>query len=42
MQGQEAKTQVQGRLQKLVKDKWKSKAMYNNFPNQMDKEYVDL
>ena len=29
-----------GDYNKFVKDKWRTKAMNNKFPNQLDKEYV--
>ena len=29
-------------LKKMVRDKWKEKAMYGKFPNNLDKDHVDV
>ena len=42
MEGQTAETQVQARLQKMVRDKWKEKTMHGKFPNYLDKDHVDV
>ena len=36
------KLKYKGDFKKMVRDKWKEKAMYGKFPNSLDKDHVDV
>ena len=42
MEGQTAEAHYKEDFKKMVRDKWKEKAMHGKFPNYLDKDHVDV